>query len=319
MAAVLQRTIYRWRFLTDQPWNAATRLLGLVLTLVAWLSDWSSATAWAAPTSEGWPGITARPTSNPPGLSEPEEPNGPGTPEIPLPPVPGSDTDIQLQWPDLRTLPPSDFEIRGRPGGRRVLRLANTVWNSGAGALELKGEFNRDTRQTLVAQRVSTNDGNAYDHVVGMFVWHPGHDHWHVEDFAVYELWSLTAAGELERIVSRSSKLSYCLIDTDRVDPEHPGFDARRQYYGCGRALQGLSVGWGDKYESSLDGQSLDISKLADGVYALVSRVNPDAKLLESNYANNTAIVYLNIIGQHAHVVRSPELAPERCQAAGRC
>ncbi|MGQ0602097.1 MAG: lysyl oxidase family protein [Anaerolineales bacterium] len=226
---------------------------------------------------------------------------------------------VQWQLPDLRTRPPTDFEIQRFSKDRRVLRLANTVWNGGVGTLELHGVLNHDTHQTDVIQRVSTADGEHVDYFVGAFVWHPTHDHWHVGEFAVYELWQLTAAGELDRVVAQSDKLSYCLIDTDVVAPKQPGFDPQRRYYGCGRTRQGLSVGWGDKYDSFLDGQSLDVSALADGVYALVSTTNPNARLLEADYTNNTAIVYLNLAGDRVAVVPSPELAPAQCQAAGRC
>src|SRR5688500_9276147 len=39
--------------------------------------------------------------------------------------------------PDLRTVPPDDLTVEFGRGGRRLLRLANMVWNSGEGALEL--------------------------------------------------------------------------------------------------------------------------------------------------------------------------------------
>jgi hypothetical protein len=230
----------------------------------------------------------------------------------------GSDA-VRLLWPDLQTLPPSDFEIRNLSRGRRILRLANTVWNSGQGRLELAGETNPRTQRTEVQQRLYAADGAVYAHRVGEFIWHPTHDHWHMEDFALYQLWSLGPQGELERVVSNGAKLSYCLIDTDVVKSGHPDFDARRRYRGCGRTLQGLSIGWGDKYDSFLDGQSLDITDLADGIYGLVSTANPDARLLEADYTNNAVIVYLKIVGKQVGVVPSPELDPKHCLPEGWC
>ncbi len=69
---------------------------------------------------------------------------------IVLPPAISS----RLMLPDLRTLPPSDLEIVVLPDGSRELRLSNTIWNSGAGALELEGEINPRTRMTRVVQNV---------------------------------------------------------------------------------------------------------------------------------------------------------------------
>src|SRR5688572_16516380 len=54
--------------------------------------------------------------------------------------------------PDLRTVPPADLTIEFASGGRRLLRLANLVWNSGEGALELAGALSPATQQTLVIQ-----------------------------------------------------------------------------------------------------------------------------------------------------------------------
>ena len=299
--------------------NKVACRLRLILALATWFSDIAGPTMFAASFSANWPLLAVPSPSYNPIPTCPEELGGVGAHDVSQPRNPGNEAVAQLQLPDLRTLPPSDLEIQRRSGGRRVLRLANMVWNSGAGALELLGEFNRVTQQTHVIQRVYTADGVVADHFVGTFVWHPNHDHWHIEDFAVYQLWRLTAAGELDRVVAHSAKLSYCLIDTDIVASEHPGFDPRRHYYGCGRTRQGLSVGWGDKYDSFLDGQSLDVSGVVDGVYALVSTTNPNAQLLEANYTNNTTILYLNIVGERVTVVPSPELAPAQCQAAGRC
>jgi len=297
--------------------SSAARGLRPIIALLVWLGEWSGPAAWALLPPDVISAPITRLAADGPAPRSPENPDDAEARHDSLTIDPGTDA-AALLLPDLQTLPPSDFEIR-LSGSRRILRLANTVWNSGQGALELMGELNPVTRRTKVRQRVYAADGARYDRFVGEFVWHPGHDHWHFEDFAVYQLWSLTPAGELDRIVASSAKLSYCLIDTDVVAPEHPGYAARRRYRGCGRTLQGLSVGWGDKYDSFLDGQSLDLSGLTDGLYGLVSTTNPNASLVEADYTNNVAIVYLKIVGDGVHVKPSPELDEKRCRADGWC
>jgi hypothetical protein len=285
-----------------------------VLTLLAWLGQALGSTAWTVLP----PGQTRLPDTYPvTGLIAPEDEDAPAPTSASF--SPPTDLSVALLWPDLRTLPPSDFEIRNLSRGRRMLRLANTVWNSGQGPLELMGKLNPVTQQTRVQQRLYAEDGavDAYD--VGEFVWHPGHDHWHFEDFAVYQLWSLTPHGELERVVASSIKLSYCLIDTDVANSAHPGFDPRRHYQGCGRTLQGLSIGWGDQYDSFLEGQSLDITGLPDGVYGLVSQVNPGRRLLEADYTNNSAVIYLRLLGDEVVVALPPDLDQVHCRAWGWC
>ena len=112
-------------------------------------------------------------------------------------------------------------------------------------------------------------------------VWHPTHDHWHLAGFSIYELWTLAPSGTLlDEIISSSDKVSYCVIDTDIINSQNPNFAPRRGYYGCGKALQGLSAGWGDADKSFLDGQEIHLAGAGDGFYALKSTTNPDASLL---------------------------------------
>jgi hypothetical protein len=214
----------------------------------------------------------------------------------------------------LRTLPPSDLRIVHLAGGLRQLRLSNTIWNSGQGPLELSGEFNSATRQTRVHQRIPTADGSLVEHFVGEFVWHPGHDHWHFEDFTLYELWRLKPNGWPDSVVTSSDKLSYCVIDTEAVDRDNPAFTPRRNYYDCGQNLQGLSAGWGDKYKSDLEGQALDITSIPDGYYALISSVNPVAIVLEADYKNNRGIVYLEIRDKRLKVITLDEIRRGDCR-----
>lgn len=224
-----------------------------------------------------------------------------------------------LPLPDLQTLSPGDLHIRHLVDGRRLLRFSNTIWNRGSAALEVFGQVNPLTRAIEVRQRLLISGETGLDRPIGRFVWHPSHGHWHIQEFALYELWSLTPHGELDDLLSTSEKLSYCLIDTDTIDVQIAGFVPGRTYRGCGRMRQGLSVGWGDEYASYLDGQAVDITDLPDGVYALVSTANPSRVLLESTYTNNTAVLYLAI--DRGDVLVRPSLHPDaaRCLADGKC
>ncbi len=46
--------------------------------------------------------------------------------------------------------------------------------------------------------------------------------------FSLYELWTLTPRGELDSLASSSDKVSYCLIDTDIIEPHNPAYQPRR-------------------------------------------------------------------------------------------
>lgn len=54
-------------------------------------------------------------------------------------------------------------------------------------------------------------------------------------------------------------------------------------------------------------------------MYGLVSTANPNARLIEADYTNNSARIYLRIADNQVHVVLSPELDPARCRADGWC
>lgn len=238
-----------------------------------------------------------------------------------LPPLPKSDLRLQGPsplLPDLRTLAPSGFYIQEGPTGR-ILRLANTVWNSGRGPLELVGETPQYTEPTAVRQMLFAEDGALRDRFVGTFIWHASHGHWHIEHFAEYRLWSLRDDFEVERVVAESTKVSYCLIDTELVTLDLSGAPDHKVYRGCGRTRQGLSVGWGDEYRAHLNGQSIELGDLPDGLYALVSTVNPAGLLVESDYANNSAVVYLSIIASKVTVISDVLLEKERCLSENDC
>ena len=215
--------------------------------------------------------------------------------------------DPPLLLPDLQTVPPSDLSVEYAAGGRRLLRLANLVWNSGAGPLELVGVLSPATQQTMVVQRVAHADGEGFDeHRVGLFVYHPLHEHFHVEDFARYEVWSLTPAGRLYQLVASGAKLSYCLIETDIIDLDLPGFQRTPVHTACGQEVQGLLPGWGDLYKADLDGQTVDITRLSNGRYALLSTANAAGHLRESDDTNNTGAVVFDLRGTTVTVRNVP-------------
>jgi hypothetical protein len=222
--------------------------------------------------------------------------------------------------PDLRTAPPADLTIEFARGHRRLLRLSNLVWNSGQGALELAGALNPSTQQTIVVQQLARpGSETAFEYVVGEFVYHPTHAHFHLEDFAIYQLWRLTPDGELSTLAASGEKLSYCLMETNVVDRDNPNFTRRRSHTECGQETQGILPGWGDRYNAELDGQIIDITTVPDGRYALLSTANPNGTLLESDFTNNTGAVVIDLRSTRVTVVGQPGPLLEHCRATGRC
>lgn len=196
-------------------------------------------------------------------------------------------------YPNLKTLAPFNLRydsavINGST--HQVLRFSNTVWNSGEGPLELRGET-VSTERTKVYQRIYNDTGGFTEQQVGEFIFHPAHNHWHFENFAEYELWTKAeydkwiASGRVNgQAQKRGSKTTLCMMDTTKVQ-SLPGSPSTVKYGSCGLTLQGISVGWGDTYGYSLPEQWIDLgtSKLANGTYVLRSVVDHKKTLIESS------------------------------------
>jgi phosphohistidine phosphatase SixA len=204
--------------------------------------------------------------------------------------------------PDLQTRRPSGFFIRANSStGQKMLRFTNSVINNGPGPVELWSDSNRAAEKAIVVQHIYNVDGPVKKAVVGEFIFHPAHAHWHLGNFSRYEIWSLKDGSALDALVALSDKVSYCLRDDARA--QIAGAVLRQTYISCNQNRQGISVGWVDIYSYYLKGQSVDITDLPDGIYAMRSVVNPDNQLWESDYSNNAAVVYIEIRGNGVSVV----------------
>ncbi len=211
--------------------------------------------------------------------------------------------------PDLQTLKPSDLSI-DTSGGVKNLRFSNTVVNLGSGRLELRpsnpslfSSLLGSQGTTRAYQVIYTHDAagtwrKVREIQIGTFQFHSAHNHWHFEKFARYELYNSAPDGSRGTSLNRlAEKTTFCIIDTHQVSTtiEHA---SPQRYTACGRdSTTGLSVGWGDKYGSNLDGQWVDVKGLPDGDYYLVSTADYADRILESNNSNNVAEVKFRMIG----------------------
>jgi hypothetical protein len=175
--------------------------------------------------------------------------------------------------------------------GRKRLRFSNSVANRGAGALEIYGVVEADGT-TRAYQNVFNDNGTKTTYHVGTFSFagHADHNHWHFDDFALYNLQTL-AGGP----VATSGKVTFCVEDYERYTGETIPGTPPSQVYTC--ASQGLSRGWADTYRSELEGQWIDITGVPDGTYRLISTADPELRLHESPRDNNSAQVTITITG----------------------
>jgi hypothetical protein len=147
------------------------------------------------------------------------------------------------------------------------------------------------------------------------FVRSQTHRHWHLLGFERYELRGLDG-----RLLGRDRKTGFCLGDRYAREltlprmPRSPVWSAE-----CGRGepqlrrlVEGLSVGYGDDYPPSREGQWIDVSGLPPGRYQLVHVADPGRRLLESTRTDDAASLLLRLTPRGVEVLA-------RCPGRPRC
>ena len=221
---------------------------------------------------------------------------------VTLVPIDVSAQVLELQ-PNLVAFPAAPLSLSVvREGNATLLRFATTSWNNGSGPLELRaGEVSTDGQKRRVYQRIYLSDGGYYDRNAGEFEFHPEHGHFHFGNYALYTLKPLNAPGASLR---QSSKTTFCLMDTTKVNTTLPGAPQSAVYFTCGVEIQGISVGWGDTYGASLPGQSFDVTDLPTGDYDIIIDVDPKSQLLERTRVDNSSCLRVRLNPQ-ARTVQS--------------
>jgi Lysyl oxidase len=211
------------------------------------------------------------------------------------------------ELPNLVPLPAFDIAIESAsPSEPLALRFAAATANKGDFALDLLGRpGGASTESAPVDQCVSWAADRTCEarEIVGEFVWHPDHGHYHFEDFAAYELRKFRRNGTVDMrpkgLVATSGKVSYCVIDVEQDrDADSPVYELPHPlYYSCYSpfGFQGISPGWRDVYSSGTPGQEFPLEVLRQGRFAIVIRSNPGGILKETSHADNFSVAGIEI------------------------
>jgi hypothetical protein len=197
------------------------------------------------------------------------------------------------KYPDLRTLPPSELHLGSTlVSGQNhyVVRFSNIVANVGTGTFELHGtpHFPYDGLFDA-SQWIYDDSAGLTIEPVGVFAFHPSHQHFHFDGFARYELWKETAFQRAEasgfttgKPMYTSPKVSFCVLDLMHQDTASGPPVAF--YQTCSPAMEGISPGWADIYDYLLPEQWVDVGQipLLDGKYVLRSIADPGNLIFES-------------------------------------
>ena len=207
-------------------------------------------------------------------------------------------------------------------GAQNCLRFDQVMTNVGRGDLETRLFVPKDPNDPNhhSYQRIYYSDSrDHYEDVLSSdWIFHPIHDHYHVQDFAQTNLWEIDAQGQRagSEPLRVGHKISFCIADIELDEWGTKGNGPRQHnapdclsvaysddtfnYY-----LQGLTRGWTDIYEYYLPGQYVEVSGVPDGNYILETVMDPDNHLIESDDANNCGSLIVEISGvgtNQAHV-----------------
>ena len=238
-----------------------------------------------------------------------------------LPAVPEMKNPLASVEPDLVPLPAWGMNISTQ-GKHDYLNFSATVWVGGNGPLDVEA-FRHGTNPIMPAYQYFYKNGKVVGRIragtMG-FDSAKGHNHWHFEQFAAYELLSAN-----KKLIVRSQKVGFCIAPTDAVDMLVHGALWQPSYIGlegqCGSPAalwvrELMPVGWGDTYSQNKAGQAFDITSLPNGKYYVAVIANPEHALKEVNYRNDVSYRAVILSGKKGHrhfrVLAYDGIDPER-------
>ena len=236
-------------------------------------------------------------------------PSAPAVPALANPPA--------SALPDLVPLPSWGISVAHvkktkRHGASDQLDFGATV-SVGHAPLDVEG-FRSNGSPVMKAYQYFWQNG----HIIGRvragtmgFDSKKGHNHWHFEQFAQYQL-----LNSGKHLAVRSHKVGFCIAPTDPVDLVQPGAVWQPSFLGlggqCGSTTalwvqELMPVGWGDTYFQTVAGQSFDITKVPNGTYYIEVVANPQKVLHESDTGNDVSLRQVILGGKAGHrTVRVP-------------
>jgi subtilisin-like proprotein convertase family protein len=225
-----------------------------------------------------------------------------------------------------------------------AIRITNSCANIGYGPMELIGTgqwFCGSTpvsgpglcpdstySKQLVKQRiwVKNNPGyfDFYDTTVGYMQFHAalGHRHLHIDNWSQNTLRIKGPEADPSKwpIIASGNKVSFCVYDHlacggtfqncmyqdtlySFAHIHNAGLGAG--YPACGASVQGISVGYSDIYDFTLEGQDIPLENICNGNYYLVAEFDPLHHFLDHNRSNNISCVPITLRNQNPTCCRA--------------
>jgi len=214
--------------------------------------------------------------------------------------------------PDLQIqVPTGDISIGDNPDtGDRQLQFTHITWDAGTGPFQIKPRYDHRTGtatfvQTIYKSRTGSTWRPDYTvHLAATGVFDPPSDYRY--PLTRFTLNLMNGDGSPGAVVATSPKTDYCITADAFVGgvPNAPNNTSPPQS-NCTKPNKplGLSVGWGDEYDQTDNGQPIDLTGVPDGTYVLQATVDPDHLFAESDRHNNVVDTELQISGGDVAVV----------------
>ena len=208
--------------------------------------------------------------------------------------------------PDMQVqVPTADISIgTNSANGHRQLQFTHVTWDAGTGPFEIDPTYNAATGTASFTQAIYNSPSPGvwqFDHsaplaVVGTFD-SPSDYRFPLTSFTLNQV---NSDGSIGPVVATSPKTDYCITGDTFVGgvPNTPSqtFIPQPNCTDPTKPL-GWSVGWGDQYDQTDNGQPIDLTEVPDGTYILQGIVDPEHVLTESNPDNNVVDTKLQITG----------------------
>jgi hypothetical protein len=192
----------------------------------------------------------------------------------------------------------------------RQLQFTHITWDAGTGPFEIDPTYSAKTGTATFTQVIYQSPAPGVwtrDHTVpvaatGIFD-QPSDYQFPLTKFTLN---NVNPDGTLGTVVATSPKTDYCITGDTFVGgvPNTPNQTTPSQG-NCADPTKplGWSVGWGDEYDQTDNGQPIDLSSVPDGTYVLRATVDPTHVLTESDPTNNVVDTELQIAGNSVTVL----------------
>jgi hypothetical protein len=223
--------------------------------------------------------------------------------------------------PDLKVeVPVSQISIgTNSRNGHRQLQFTHITWDAGAGPFEIDPTYNPATGMASFVQAIYNSPSPGvwqFDHSVPLAVtgvFDPPFDYRF--PLTSFTLNQVNAGGSAGSVVVTSPKTDFCITGDTYVGgvPNAPSqtFIPQGNCTSPAKPL-GWSVGWGDEYDQTDNGQPIDLTGVPDGTYILRGIADPEHVLTESDSDHNVVDTKLRISGSSVTVLSqtSPAVTP---------